>query len=133
MQPATVRNYSDLIRLLCARRDELNLCHETLDALAGLQNGYASKILTPHHLRKLGPVSWSLVEALGLAVTIAEAPEALARMRRHHAWRERRGGRRPRPWRTAALASCDISIRKASVPGFLLNGLSLSRLISCRS
>jgi hypothetical protein len=72
MQPATVRNYSDLIRLLCARRDELNLCHETLDALAGLQNGYASKILTPHHLRKLGPVSWSLVEALGLAVTIAK-------------------------------------------------------------
>lgn len=76
---APIRNMPELIAALCARRDELNISHETIDNIAGLQSGYTSKLLAPKPIKNLGPMSFSaLLGALGLALVAVPDPQAVA-------------------------------------------------------
>jgi hypothetical protein len=73
---APIRSMPELIEALRARRDALNISHETIDSIAGLQSGYTSKLLAPKPIKNLGPMSFgSLLGALGLAVVVVEDPE----------------------------------------------------------
>jgi hypothetical protein len=42
-----VWSYEDLHRIMRARANDLNLSREAIDAIAGLQSGYAAKLLSP--------------------------------------------------------------------------------------
>ncbi|TYO64632.1 hypothetical protein FXV83_20760 [Bradyrhizobium hipponense] len=93
----------DLIR---RRRDALSLTHETIDHLTGWASGYASKVLSPEPLKRLGPQSLGLILgalALGIArIEFVEDPEIAARMRSR--WVPRlRPKMRPRRTRGALL------------------------------
>src|ERR1700722_17017448 len=56
-----------------ARRDELNLSHETIDHLAGFPAGYTSKLLAPVPIRGISYMSLSgLLGALALALVVVE-------------------------------------------------------------
>lgn len=78
---AICRTYNELHQALRARVDELNIAAETLDDIAGLAERHSSKILAPAKPKRLGPVSFSMLPALGLALVVVEDIEALDRVR----------------------------------------------------
>lgn len=86
---APIRSMPELIEALRARRDALNISHETIDSIAGLQSGYTSKLLAPKPIKNLGPMSFgSLLGALGLAVVVVEDPGMCERVSKH--WQPRK-------------------------------------------
>jgi hypothetical protein len=79
LDACVIRSFDDLITVIRARIAELQITHETVDDVSGLQSGYSSKLLA--NIRRLGPLSFSaLLPALGLKVTVSEDTEALARV-----------------------------------------------------
>ena len=84
MIPRIARSKADLVEILRQRRDELDISHETIDALTGLAEGYTSKLLAPKPIKNLGPMSFGAILgalALGVAaVLIVEDPEQARRM-----------------------------------------------------
>jgi hypothetical protein len=97
-----IRSMAELLAALRTRRDELQLTHETLDAIAGWAGGYSSKLFAPDPIKNLGWQSLGLaLGALGIAIVVVEDQEQGARVRK-------RWIRRERPARTAASA-CRLS------------------------
>jgi hypothetical protein len=78
---APIRSMSELVQALRDRRDALNISHETIDSISGLQSGYTSKLLAPKPIKNLGPMSFgSILGALGLAVVVVPDPQAEAKV-----------------------------------------------------
>src|SRR5262245_31954712 len=72
-------DYADLHRVMRAVAEERGTSREMIDAVAGLQTGYASKLLAPKPLKRAGWVSLGpLLRTLGLKLRVVEDPEALA-------------------------------------------------------
>jgi hypothetical protein len=81
-EPIIIRDCSDFVDVVRARRDELKLTHEQIDYISGMQSGYTSKLLAPKPLKKLGPVSlWLIATALGLRITVEVDPMMCEKMR----------------------------------------------------
>lgn len=73
MTPKLITTLDDLIEALRRRRDELDISHETIDAVSGLQSGYTSKVLA--RMKGLGPVSLpALLGALACGLVLVEDP-----------------------------------------------------------
>ena len=82
MQPVEVSDYDQLIAALRARRDELEVTFEVVDATSGLQSGYSAKIMCNPPIKGLGSVSLGpLLGTLGLRLLVIPDEEALARVR----------------------------------------------------
>lgn len=93
-----IRSMAELLAALRARRDELQLTHETLDAIAGWPSGYASKLLAPEPIKNLGWQSLGLgLGALGIALVVVEDKDQRKLV-------EKRWIRRERPQRKAPLS-----------------------------
>lgn len=87
---APIRSMPELVAALRTRRDELQLTHETIDAIAGWPAGYASKLLAPEPIKNLGWSSLGLgLGALGIALVVVEDPEQARRVRSRWTPRER--------------------------------------------
>ncbi|MDB5937581.1 MAG: hypothetical protein JWQ01_4925 [Massilia sp.] len=87
---APIRSMPELIQALRDRARELQLTHETIDNVAGLQSGYTGKLLAPKPIKNLGPMSFeSILGALGVAVVVVEDPEQVARVSKQWVKRER--------------------------------------------
>jgi hypothetical protein len=72
-----VHDYSDLTDIMRARSTELELSREALDARAGTQPGYSSKLLCPRPMRRASFDTLSyLLPALGIKL-IAVADESV--------------------------------------------------------
>ena len=56
-----VTSYSDLHAILRQRAEALNVSRLTIDDIAGLQSGYAAKLLQPRPKNQLGPMSLGAV------------------------------------------------------------------------
>jgi hypothetical protein len=96
MTERLIRTIDELVAAIRARRDELDLSHETLDHIAGLQPGYVSKLLAPEPMKGLGPISLpALLGALGVALVLVEDTAQVERVRGQ--WTKRK-----RPQRKAA-------------------------------
>ncbi len=65
-----VDGYRDFCKKLQQRRMDLGHTSLEIDAIAGLQDGYAAKIECG--LKGLGPVSFPLFPAIGLRLALAE-------------------------------------------------------------
>jgi hypothetical protein len=75
-------DYNELITALRARAAELNLSGETIDAVSGLPTHYASKLLGPSQIRRLGAVSFgAFFGALAVRGVLVEDKAAVARIR----------------------------------------------------
>jgi hypothetical protein len=95
--PTDIRSYAELVAALRSRRDQLGVCHECIDEVSGLPNGYASKVFVQPPMRRLGQVSLGLMlAALGLKLSVTEDPEALDRVRRK-LWKRKRWTPDPAP------------------------------------
>lgn len=97
-QAVPVRHYGELLTVLRARMTELNISNATLDATAGLQDGYSGKLLCDPPIKR---GSWYMIflvlQALGLQATISESPQALEAVKNRLVPRkERRSRRHPR-------------------------------------
>ncbi|WP_143035619.1 hypothetical protein [Bradyrhizobium sp. Rc2d] len=99
------------------RRDELDISHETLDGISGLQGGYVSKLLADPPMRGFGEMSLQAVLdalALRIAVCVIVEDEELAKRVRGR-WKPRL--RAPKPKRAATR--CVVSN-----PQIMLDGAS---------
>jgi hypothetical protein len=76
------RDYNGLHLILRKRADELSLSRTSIDDLAGLQDGYSSKLLAPNPGKRLGPLTIGLLlPALGMKLVAVEDEEALVKIR----------------------------------------------------
>jgi hypothetical protein len=100
MTPPPIRSMAELLVVIRARRDELNISHETIDNIAGLQAGYTSKMLAEKPIRGVGYMSLGAVlGSLGIGLAVVEDTEQCARV-------ETRWQKRKRPQKLLpALAS----------------------------
>jgi hypothetical protein len=97
---APIRSVPELVDALRRRRDELNISHETIDNIAGLQPGYTSKLLAPVPIKNLGQMSLpSILGALGLVLVAVPDPEQVAKVAPR--WQKRK-----RPQRIIASVIC---------------------------
>ena len=79
---AEIRDYGDLHKCLRQVAVDREITREGIDAVAGLQAGYASKILAPSPMKRLGPASMGAVlGALGLKLLAVVDEEAVAKYR----------------------------------------------------
>ncbi|MET4479649.1 hypothetical protein [Bradyrhizobium sp. F1.13.3] len=107
--PRIITTREELVDMLRRRRDELGLTHQTIDGIAGLQDGYTSKLLAPKPIKNLGPMSLeAMLGALALGIVrieFVEDPELATRMRSRWTRRTRPKFRTKRT-RGALLADC---------------------------
>lgn len=79
---AIVRDYSELHAALRARAEQLNVSRETIDNVAGFQQGYASKLLAGKPITIIGKWSFgTILAALGVKLILVEDPDAMARIK----------------------------------------------------
>jgi hypothetical protein len=96
MTAKVIRGMPELLDVIRARRDFLNISHETIDALANFPDGYTSKLLAPVPMRGVSHMSLGAVMgALGMALIAIEDSAATGRV--HQKWVPRK-----RPQRKAA-------------------------------
>jgi hypothetical protein len=89
MTAKLLRSPDDIVAALRARRDELDIPHEVIDHIAGLQSGYTSKMLAPQPMKGLGAMSLpALLGAMGAALVLVEDSAQLERISRR--WQKRR-------------------------------------------
>jgi hypothetical protein len=80
--PTDIRTYGDLLAALRARRDELQVTHEIIDAVTGLALGHTGKLLAVPPFKRLGRLSLEyILGGLALKLTLSEDPEQLERVR----------------------------------------------------
>jgi hypothetical protein len=100
VKPHLIASREQLLRVVRDRRDELDLSHETIDAIAGLQSGYTSKLLSDPPMRGFGEMSLkALLEALGLRIAVAvivEDVDLADRVRARWKPRKRRSTAKPK-------------------------------------
>jgi hypothetical protein len=88
--PLVIGNEQEMLALIRARIDELGITYATLDAIAGLPDGYAGKLLADRPLRRAGPLALSLIlGALGYGVQLFEDEDALRKVRRRFVKRKK--------------------------------------------
>lgn len=91
-----IRGMPELVDAIRARRDELNISHETIDNIAGLQSGYTSKLLGPRPLKGFSHMSLGAVlGALGICLHVVDDPTARAAVQGR--WQKRKRPQRLLP------------------------------------
>jgi hypothetical protein len=97
VEPATpreVKDYDDLIELLRARANELQISRETIDYVGGLPDRLSSKVLSLNHLRRIGMETLGpFLDALSLKLIAVPDEEALARNRSRYVRRDESAAR----------------------------------------
>jgi len=79
---ATVNDHNALLAATRRRVDELELPHQIVEDLAGLQSGYLSKVLADPPPKRMGAfTSFLILQALGLDMQLVENPQAMERLR----------------------------------------------------
>lgn len=78
---AEAHDLNEMHRAFRDRAQQLNITRDTIDQIAGLTSGHASKLLAPEPLKHYGLRSFGpMLGALGLKLLVVEDPEALARV-----------------------------------------------------
>jgi hypothetical protein len=79
---ASFDSYEGMLEALRARVHELQIHGERFDELAGLPDGYLSKLIGTRPVRRVGMTSFSpLMNALGLRCLFVEDPEGTERLK----------------------------------------------------
>jgi hypothetical protein len=103
-----IRSMAELLNAMRARRDQLDISHETIDAISGVPSGYTSKLFAPIPTRGIGYKSLGdVLGALGMALVPVEDPEATRLVRHRWAKRGPSGPRSPvDPWEPIVEPAC---------------------------
>lgn len=128
-----IRSMPELIDALRSRAHELQITHETIDAVSGLQSGYTSKLFAPVPIKNLGPISFSaILGALGLAVVVVEDPEQVERVKSR--WTKRQKPLQQQPIQSALRIEHQVPQEIAVTPALqrLLNNPNWMKEIGAR-
>jgi hypothetical protein len=69
--PVLIRDEPELLAAIRARCAELQITYETLDTVAVLPDGYSSKILCAHPVKRMGALTlWSVLGTLGFDISL---------------------------------------------------------------
>jgi hypothetical protein len=80
---ASVGSIEDIHDALRLRFDALEISRASIDAAAGLPDGYASKLLAPVPIKRFGDISlWPTLQVAGLRLALIEDPNTLAQTAR---------------------------------------------------
>jgi len=72
----------EMLAAIRARKDELRITNETIDAVAGLPNGYCGKLLCDPPIKRMGAFSLGLIlGAMGYTIHLVPDAEAFARVK----------------------------------------------------
>jgi hypothetical protein len=94
-----VTGMPEIVDIMRHRREVLNISFETLDVIAGVDERYSAKVLSPNPLRGLGYMSMGAIAgAMGLSFIVVENPLQIARVQ--HLWIPRK---RPQRLQTDVL------------------------------
>jgi len=105
MMTAAIHSMADLLDVIRAKRDALNISHETIDNLAGLPAGYTSKVLAPIPIRGIGYTS--LGDILGaLAIALVPVEDTAQRIKVEGRWQKRK---RPQKLASASISASILS------------------------
>ena len=90
-QIAVVSDYLSLIAAFRRRIAELGITYESLDALAGWTESYASKLLASEPAKGLGPMSFdAILGAMAVKLVMVDDPEARTRIETRRAFIKRK-------------------------------------------
>lgn len=79
---ATASDHNALLAAIRRRIDELELPHQVVEHLAGLQNGYLTKVIANPPPKRASPFTlFLIVQALGLDMQLVENPQVMERLR----------------------------------------------------
>jgi hypothetical protein len=79
---AVVDDHNQLLVAIRRRIAELNVSHETVEYLAGLQSGYLSKVIADPPPKRMSPFTQFLIlQALGLRVRLEEDPQLIEKLK----------------------------------------------------
>ena len=94
---AEIRSRGDLHHALRTRAETIAISRLTIDAIAGLSAGYASKVLAAQPLKAVTIDNAALIApAMGLALALVETDESVARVQRRWTRREsKKAGTQP--------------------------------------
>lgn len=88
---AIVSHHNELLKQIRRRITELAITNETLEAIAGLQSGYASKVLADPPKSRMHPfVMFLIIEALGLKVHLVQDTELYEKLKGQFQERKKR-------------------------------------------
>jgi hypothetical protein len=91
---AIATDYLTLVAALRKRVAELGINYETVDALAGWTDSYASKVLATEPLKRMGQMSLdAIIGALGVKLIVVEDPEQTAVITSRPAFQKRKVAR----------------------------------------
>ena len=108
--PRIVRHSDDLLRAIRDRIEQLNTTHASIEAVAGLQSNYLTKVVaSPPPKRMSLWTAFLVLEAIGLQVSLSVAPD----------FAERFGHRLERRKLVRAKARIRRKARKPPPPDFL--------------
>lgn len=78
MKPRLITSREELLRVVRDRKDSLDLSHEALDFISGLNSGYSAKLLCDPPIRGFGEMSLKAVlDALALRIALVVVVEDL--------------------------------------------------------
>jgi hypothetical protein len=81
-QVVMVHDERELCRVIRARCAELQITYDTLDVVAVLPDGYASKLLCEYPVKHIGALTmWSILGTLGYRIGLVHDERLLARFR----------------------------------------------------
>src|ERR1700760_3253418 len=87
--PGVLVTEDQFLDALRARRDELNISSETIDAISGLAAGHTAKLLSGHS--SMGAMAlWLMLQTLGLGMTLVPDPAAIEKLKKHSNWQTRK-------------------------------------------
>jgi hypothetical protein len=79
---AVVDDHNQLLAAIRRRIEELDVSHETVEHLAGLQSGYLSKVIADPPPKRMSPFTQFLIlQALGLRVKLEEDQQLIEKLR----------------------------------------------------
>jgi hypothetical protein len=96
MTAKVINSMTGVLDAIRARRDELNLSHEAIDALCGFPGGYTSKLLAPVPIRGVSHMSLTaILGALALGFVVVEDPGQRQKIEGRWQPRKRAPNRKP--------------------------------------
>jgi hypothetical protein len=79
---ATVSDHNQMLVAIRRRIEELELSHETVEFLAGLQSGYLTKVIADPPPKRMSPFTQFLIlQAFGLNVQLVENPQLIEKLK----------------------------------------------------
>jgi hypothetical protein len=101
--PGAITSELEFVAALRARREELGLSYETIEAITGMAEGSANKCLSGR--KPIGALyQWLILEALGLNVRLEENPQTTAKIRNRSDWKRSRQRSAKKTWGLREIA-----------------------------